>query len=72
MLVFFSGLLISPGFWRRKAVDKAIVTWIQSPTSENKQAIRLEQEKARQNQYVVCSLAVQHHRDYNLQWTTSA
>ncbi|WP_150107616.1 hypothetical protein [Pedosphaera parvula] len=47
-----------PRFWRRKAVDRAVVTWIQNPTPENKLAVQVEKNKARHGQYVVCSLAV--------------
>ena len=57
-LAFFLILMLSPGFWHRSAVDQALSTWVQNRTPENKEAIRVEQNKARQSQYVVCSLAV--------------
>jgi hypothetical protein len=57
-LAFFLILMISPGFWRRKAVDRAVVARMQNPTPENMQAVRFEQDRSRRSQYVVCSLAV--------------
>ena len=57
-LAFFLVLMISPGFWHRKVVDRAAVARFQNPTPENVEAVRLEQAKARRSQYIVCSLAV--------------
>jgi hypothetical protein len=57
-LAFFLILMISPGFWHRKAVDRAVVVRFKHPTPENIQAIKLEQARARRDQHVVCSLAV--------------
>jgi hypothetical protein len=57
-LAFFLMLMMSPGFWRRKAMDRAVSAWIQNRTPENEQAIQFEKDKARRGQYVVCSLAV--------------
>ena len=57
-LAFFLILMISPGFWHRKAMDKAVVARIQDPTPENVEAVRLEQAAARRSQYIVCTLAV--------------
>ena len=57
-LAFFLILMISPGFWHRKAVDRAAVVRFQNPTPENIQAVELEQDRARRSQYLVCSLAV--------------
>ena len=57
-LAFFLILMISPGFWHRKAVGRAVGIRYQSPTPENVQAVELEQAKARREQYIVCSLAV--------------
>lgn len=57
-LAFFLILMISPGLWHRKAVDKAAVVRFQNPTPENIQAVQLEQDRARRDQYVVCSFAV--------------
>ncbi|HEU5124364.1 MAG TPA: hypothetical protein VFW05_09905 [Verrucomicrobiae bacterium] len=57
-LVFLLTLMCSPGFWRRKPVDRAAVAWLQDRTPEKEQAIRFEQKRARRRQYVVCGLAV--------------
>jgi hypothetical protein len=57
-LAFFLILMISPGFWHRKAVDRAVSAWIQDRTPENEQAIQFERDRAKRGQYVVCSLAV--------------
>jgi hypothetical protein len=57
-LAFFLILMISPGFWHRKAVDRAVVARMQKPTPENMQAVQFEQDRARRSQYVICSLAV--------------
>jgi len=57
-LAFFLILIMSPGFWHRKAIDRAVVTRFQYPTTENVHAVQLEQAKARASQYTVCSLAV--------------
>ena len=57
-LAFFLVLMISPGFWHRKAVGRAVGARYQNPTPENVRAVELEQAKARRGQYVVCSLAV--------------
>ncbi len=57
-LAFLLVLMCSPGFWRRKAVDRAVVAWYQDRTPEKEQAIRFERDRARRGQYVVCSLAV--------------
>ncbi len=57
-LAFFLILMISPGVWHRKAVDRAVVARIQNPTPANVQAVQFEQDRARRGQYVVCSLAV--------------
>jgi hypothetical protein len=57
-LAFLLVLMMSPGFWHRKAVDRAAVARIHNPTPENVQAVQFEQARARRSQYVVCSLAV--------------
>ncbi len=57
-LAFLLILMISPGFWHRKAVHRAIVARMQNPTPENVEAVRLEQATARRSQYVICTLAV--------------
>ena len=57
-LAFFLALMISPGFWHRKAVDRAVVVRLQNPTAGSIEAVKSEQAKARRGQYVVCSLAV--------------
>ncbi len=57
-LAFLLILMISPGFWHRKALGRAVAARYQNPTPENAQAVRLEQDKARREQYVVCSLVV--------------
>jgi hypothetical protein len=57
-LAFFLVLMILPGFWHRKALGRAVAARYQNPTPENVQAVRLEQAKARRDQYTVCSLAV--------------
>lgn len=41
-LAFFLILMISPGFWHRKAVGSAVVARYQNPTPENAQAVELE------------------------------
>jgi len=57
-LAFLLILMCSPGFWRRKAVDRAVSAWIQDRTPEKEQAIQFERDRARRGQYLVCSLAV--------------
>jgi hypothetical protein len=57
-LAFFLILMMSPGFWHRKALGSAVVARYQHPTPENVQAVELEKAKARREQYLVCSLAV--------------
>ena len=57
-LAFLLILMISPGLWHRKAVDRAAVVRFQNPTPENIRAVQLEQDRARRDQYVVCSLVV--------------
>jgi hypothetical protein len=57
-LAFFLILMISPGFWHRKAVDRAAAVRFQNPTPENIRAVELEQDRARRSQYILCSLAV--------------
>lgn len=57
-LVFLLVLIVSPGFWRRKSVDKTVSAWVQNPTPETEDAVRLEQNRVRRYHYVVCSLAV--------------
>jgi hypothetical protein len=57
-LAFFLVLMVSPGFWHRKAVNRATVAWIQNPTPENERAIQFEKDKAKRSQYFLCSLAV--------------
>ncbi len=57
-LAFLLILMMSPGFWHRKALGRAVVVRHQNPTPENVQAVELEKAKARRAQYVVCSLAV--------------
>lgn len=57
-LAFLLMLLITPGLGRRKAVTKAMATWIQNQTPENEQAIQRERDKARRNQYAVCGLGI--------------
>ena len=56
-LAFFLILMISPGLWHRKAVDKAAVVRFQNPTPENILAVQVEQGRARRDQYIVLSLA---------------
>ncbi len=56
-LAFFLILMMSPGFWHRKALGIALVARYQNPTAENVQAVELEKAKARREQYIVCSLA---------------
>ncbi len=57
-LAFFLILTISPGLWHRKAVDRAAVVRFQNATPENIRAVELEQDRARRDRYVVCSLVV--------------
>jgi hypothetical protein len=57
-LAFFLLLMISPGFWHRKAVGRAVAARIESPTAENIRAVKLEQARARRSQYAVCGLTV--------------
>ena len=57
-LAFLLILMMSPGFWHRKALGSAVVARYQNPTSENVRALELEKAKARREQYIVCSLAV--------------
>ncbi len=57
-LTFFLILMMSPGFWHRKAVHRAVVARHQNPTPETVAALRLEQARARRSQYTVCTLAV--------------
>jgi hypothetical protein len=57
-LAFLLILMLSPGFWHRKALGRAVATRYQNPTPENVQAVSLEQDKARREQFVVCSLVV--------------
>jgi hypothetical protein len=57
-LAFFLILMLSPGFWHRKEVGRAVTARYQNPTPENMRAVEWEQAKARREQYFVCSLAV--------------
>lgn len=57
-LGFFLVLMVSPGFWHRKVVDRAVAVRFQNPSPENVAALRLEQGNTRRSQYIVCSLAV--------------
>ncbi|HLH56792.1 MAG TPA: hypothetical protein VKY92_24615 [Verrucomicrobiae bacterium] len=57
-LAFLLILMMSPGFWHRKAVDKAALARFRNPTPENVEAVRLERARARRGQYMVCSLVV--------------
>jgi Mg2+/citrate symporter len=57
-LTFFLILMISPGFWHRKAIGRVVVTRFENPTPQNVQALRLEQDRARRSQYIICSLLV--------------
>ena len=57
-LAFFLVLMLSPGFWHRKALGRLVVARHQKPTPENVQAVEQEQAKIRREQYVVCSLVV--------------
>ncbi len=57
-LAFLLILMISPGFWHRKALGRAVVVRYQNPTAENVQAVEIEKAKARREQHVVCSLVV--------------
>jgi len=57
-LAFLLVLMMSPGFWHRKALDHAAVLRFQNPTPENIQALQVEQGRARRSQYFVCSLVV--------------
>ncbi len=57
-LAFFLILMISPGFWHRKALASAAVARHRNPTPENVKAVELEKAKARREQYIVCTLAV--------------
>ena len=57
-LGFFLILLNSPGLWHRKALGSALGAWIQNPTTENRQAIEVEKQRAKRGQYLVCGLAV--------------
>lgn len=57
-LAFLLILMMSPGFWHRKEVGRAVVARSQNPTPDNVQAVQLEQAKARRGQYLVCSLVV--------------
>ncbi len=56
-LAFLLILMISPGFWHRKALGRAVAARYQNPTPENVQAVEAERAKARREQYIVCSLA---------------
>ena len=53
-------VLLSAGtpLWQRVAVHRAAVAQRENPTPENLQAVRLEQDKVKRRQYVICSLAV--------------
>ena len=57
-LGFLLILMISPGFWHRKQIGGAVVVRYRNPTAENVQALKLEQAKAKNEQYLVCSLVV--------------
>lgn len=43
---------------QRIAVHRAFVAQRENPTPENTHALKLEQDKVRRRQYVICSLAV--------------
>ncbi len=56
-LAFFLILMMSPGFWHRKALGSALVARHQNPTPENVQAVEIEKAKTRRGQCIVCRLA---------------
>ena len=57
-LAFLLILMMSPGFWHRKQIGSALVVRYHNPTPRSVLALKLEQAKARNEQYLVCSLMV--------------